>query len=256
MKYLLWLPRRVYFIYAFISFLTVMLVIFLFAIVASFWGRVKGGNAIYKLCNLWADICFSLSFIFSSRKFEAPHDDKRPYIFVATHQSWLDAAFVPKVIRQPLRILGKAEMAKIPVFGSIYKNVVVTVDRKNMENRAQSIRIIMSLINKGISVLIFPEGTFNRTGKPLKEFYNGAFRIAIETQTPIKPILFLDTFARLPYSLWNLNPGKCRAVFLDEIPVAGLKLNDMSKLKQKVFDIMSGKLREYKAGWIKTVDSQ
>jgi 1-acyl-sn-glycerol-3-phosphate acyltransferase len=251
MKYLLWPLRRLYFIYAFIAFLAVMLVICLCTIIASSWGRVKGGNAIYKLCSIWADICFSLSFIFSSRSFEAPHNPVKPYIFIANHQSYLDAAFVPKVIRQPLRILGKAEMAKVPVFGSIYKNVVVTVDRKNIENRVQSIRIIMSLINKGISVLIFPEGTFNRTGKPLKEFYNGAFRIAIETQTPIKPILFLDTFERLPHALWNLNPGKCRAVFLDEIPVAGLTMNDMSKLKQKTFDNMSEKLQEYKASWIK-----
>src|SRR6185369_7240909 len=129
MRYLLWLPQRLYFIYAFTVFLVVMLLIFLCAIVASFWGRIKGGNAVYRLCNLWADICFAFSFIFPSRKFESPHDDTRSYIFIANHQSYLDAAFVPKVIRQPLRILGNAEMAKVPVFGSIYKNVVVTVDR-------------------------------------------------------------------------------------------------------------------------------
>src|SRR5678816_455079 len=115
MKYLLWPLQRLYFVYAFVAFLIVMLLVFLFAIIPSFWGRVKGGNAIYKLCNLWADVCFSLSFLLSNIRHESPHDDKRPYIFVATHQSYLDAAFVPKVIRQPLRILANAEMAKIPV---------------------------------------------------------------------------------------------------------------------------------------------
>ena len=205
---------------------------------------------VYRLCILWADLCFSLSFVFTRRKFEAPHDVKKSYIFIATHTSYLDAAFAPRVIRQPIRILGKAEMTKLPLFGFIYKKVVVTVDRNNMENRMKSIFVIRSLLNKGISVLIFPEGTFNRTGKPLKEFYTGAFRIAIETQTPIKPVLFVDTFKRLPYSLWNLNPGKCRAVFLDEIPVAGLTLADLPALKQKTFQIMSEKLREYGASWI------
>jgi 1-acyl-sn-glycerol-3-phosphate acyltransferase len=228
-----------------------MLLIFPFVIIASFFGRVKGGNMAYTCCNIWAELVFPLIFVFSSRKFETPHDATRAYIFIATHTSYSDAAFVPKVIRQPLRILGKAEMVKIPVFGSIYKNVVVTVDRKNVENRIQSILIIRSLIKKGISVLIFPEGTFNRTGKPLKEFYNGAFRIAIETQTPIKPILFLDTFDRISYKLWDLNPGKCRAIFLDEIPVAGLTMSDMQQLKQKTFEIMSKKLTEYKASWIR-----
>jgi 1-acyl-sn-glycerol-3-phosphate acyltransferase len=250
---LLLLPlQRLYFVYAFTIFLLIMLLIFPAAVIASLWGRVKGGNAVYRLCNLWADICFPLIFIFSKRKFEAPHDGDKAYIFVANHQSYGDAAFLARVIRQPLRVLGKAEMAGIPIFGFIYKMAVVAVDRKSIENRAQSIRIIRSLVNKKISVLIFPEGTFNRTGNPLKEFYNGAFRIAIETQTPVKPILFLDTFDRLPYGLWNLNPGKCRAVFLNEIPVAGLTMSDLSSLRQKIFDIMSDKLREYGASWIKS----
>src|SRR5258708_10913844 len=113
MKYLLWPLQRLYFVYAFIIFLIVMLLIFPFVIIHSFFGRVKGGNMAYEFWNLWAELVFPLIFVFSSRKFETPHDVNRPYIFVATHTSYSDAAFVPKVIRQPLRILGKAEMATI-----------------------------------------------------------------------------------------------------------------------------------------------
>jgi 1-acyl-sn-glycerol-3-phosphate acyltransferase len=41
---------------------------------------------------------------------------------------------------------------------------------------------------------MFPEGTFNETNAPLKDFYDGAFRIAIETKTAVKPVLFLDAY--------------------------------------------------------------
>ena len=113
-------------------------------------------------------------------------------------------------------------------------------------------RILKSVIRKGISIFIFPEGTFNETGKPLKELYDGAFRIAIETQTPIKPILFLDTFRRMHHSsVFSLNPGRCRSVFLKEIPVEGLTGKDVEMLKQKVQQLMEQKLKEYKVGWIK-----
>ena len=88
--------------------------------------------------------------------------------------------------------------------------------------------------------------------QPLKEFYDGAFRVAIETQTPIKPVLFLDTYDRMNYSsVFSLNPGKCRIIYLDEISVEGLTMADVVKLKEKVYVIMENKLREYKASWIK-----
>src|SRR5262249_44387713 len=139
----------------------------------------------------------------------------------------------------------------IPVFGFIYRKAIVTVDRSSAEHRAESVRLLKSIIRKGISVLVFPEGTFNMTHQPLKEFYDGAFRVAIETQTPIKPVLVLDAYSRMHYrSVFSLNPGRCRIVYLDEIPVDGLTARDTAKLKEKVFVIMEKKLREYGAEWI------
>ena len=112
----------------------------------------------------------------------------------------MDIPIIMKAIRnQPFRILGKSEMAKIPVFGFLYQHAVVMVDRSSAKKRAESVEHLKLFIRKGISVVIAPEGTFNMTNNPLKEFYDGAFRIAIETQTPIKPILFLDTYHRMHY---------------------------------------------------------
>jgi 1-acyl-sn-glycerol-3-phosphate acyltransferase len=43
-----------------------------------------------------------------------------------------------------------------------------------------------------------------------------------------------------------MNPGKCRIVFLDEIPVKGLGISDTEDLKWKVYEIMERKLGEYR----------
>jgi 1-acyl-sn-glycerol-3-phosphate acyltransferase len=189
----------IYCIYAFITFVAVMLVIFPFVILASFFGRIRGGNMIIRLCMLWADLWFPLIFIFHKKIYEAPHDKKRSYIFVSNHISYLDAAILVKAYRQPVRPLGRIELSKVPVFGFIYRNAIVTVDRSNPDNRGKSIQILKSIIRKGISVVVFPEGTFNMTDQPLKGFYDGAFRVAIETQTPVKPVLFLDAYSRMHY---------------------------------------------------------
>ena len=151
-----------------------------------------------------------------------------------------------------MRILGKAEMEKIPVFGAIYKRGAVSVDRTSTKARLKSMKELIGFIHKKISVFICPEGTFNTTHRPLKKFYDGAFRIAIETQKPILPILFLDTYDRLNYeSIFSLNPGKCRSVYLPPTKTEGLTLQDMSFLKQKIFKQMEEALIRYQATWIK-----
>ena len=153
---------------------------------------------------------------------------------------------------QHIRVLGKSEMSKIPIFGFIYKNAVVSVDRTDAAHRLKSVLALKSVLKKNISVVIAPEGTFNMTHHPLKEFYDGAFKIAIETQTPIKPVLFLDAYNRLNYkSIFSLTPGKSRAIYLAEVPVYEYKSKDTLLLKQQVYDIMQAGLIKYKAAWIK-----
>ena len=253
MKSLLKPLHWIYSIYAFITFVAIMLLIFPFAFIAGFFGKIKGGNMMIRLCMVWADIWFPLIFIWHKKKYESPHNKKKPYIFLCNHISYLDAAIIVKAIRQPVRPLGRVEMSKVPVFGFIYRNAIVTVDRSSAINRANSVRVLKSLINKGISVLVFPEGTFNMGTTPLKEFYDGAFRVAIETQTPIKPVLFLDAYRRMPHgSLFLMSPGHSRIVYLDEIPVSTYTIKDVRKLKDEVYAIMEKKLVEYDAAWRKT----
>ena len=244
--------RIIFSIYALILFVAIMLLVFPFAFLSMFWGRIKGGNMIYRLCMLWGDLWFPLVFISVKKIYEAPFRANSQFIYVANHISYMDTPLIVKAFRQPLRPLGKVEMSKVPIFGFIYRNAIVTVDRSSPENREQSVKILKSIIKKGIAILVFPEGTFNMTGNPLKDMYNGAFRLAIETQTPLKPVLFLDTFDRMPYtSLFSLNPGRCRVVYLNEIQVEGMTMDDLESLKQKVFNIMEEKLVAYKASWIK-----
>ena len=253
MKKLLFPFQAAFSVYGFLLFTAILLVVFPFVVAASFFGKINGGNFIYKLCQLWADIIMPLWGIRHANIYEAPHDANRQYVFVFNHISFIDIPIILKAIRkQHFRILGKAELVKVPLFGFIYRQTVVMVDRSSVEKRARSVKQLKSVINKGISVVIAPEGTFNMTGKPLKEFYDGAFRVAIETQTSVKPILFLDAYDRLSYkSIFSLLPGRSRAVYLEEISVEGLTLKDVPMLRDKVYKIMEEKLIQYKASWIK-----
>lgn len=241
----------VYVVYAFVLFVALMIPVFIWSLLVLPLGRIRGGNLTYYACMVWADIWFPMVLIFHKNIFAEELKKNQSYIFISNHISYLDAALIPKTFRHPVRPLGKIEMAKIPVFGFIYKNAIVTVDRSSASNRANSVRILKSILNKGISILVFPEGTFNMTHQPLKEFYDGAFRIAIETQTPIKPVLFLNAYDRMNYkSIFSLSPGKSRSVFLPVVSVEGFMLNDVEMLKEKVFEVMGEELKRRRARWI------
>ncbi|MGH2648669.1 MAG: lysophospholipid acyltransferase family protein [Ginsengibacter sp.] len=244
--------RFVFSLYGFLIFLILMFLLLPFFLYSFLLNDIKGGNILYRICHFWADAFFLLIGVRHKNIFEESHDYNKEYIFISNHISYLDIPMMMKTIRhQHVRILGKAEMTKVPIFGYIYKKGAVLVERDDTRKRFQSVKRLIYFLHKKISVFICPEGTFNMTHQPLKSFYDGAFRIAIETQKPICPVLFLDTYDRLNYnSIFSLNPGKCRSVYLKKTSTEGLTVKDVAKLKEKIYRQMEEALIRYKASWI------
>lgn len=206
-----------------------------------------------RISRFWGDCWLLLIGIRHQVSIENRPNPSRAYVFVGNHISYLDAALLVTSIRQPFRALGAAEYGRYPIFGYVYQLVVICVHRKNPESRSRSVERLRHYLSKGISILIYPEGTFNMGKSALSKFYNGAFRLAIETQTPIKPLLFLDAFDRMHYdSVFSMNPGISRAIYLEEVSVAGLTLDDVESLKERVYGQMESRLIELKASWIRS----
>lgn len=243
----------VFSIYGFAVFLLLMFVLFPLFLIAFLLPRPKDGNMVYKIARLWAiGFLFLIGIRFRTIYKGRPREGQS-YIFVTNHISYLD---IPMMILAtkgfPVRILGKAEMASIPIFGSIYKAGAVIVKRDNPENRKESIRELKRFLSEKISILICPEGTFNMTKKPLKDFYDGAFKIALELNKPIVPIIFPDTYDRMNYrSVFSLTPGICRSIILPAISTDGLDERDMSALKDKVYRVMEDEIKALQVSWIR-----
>ena len=244
MRVLLKCIQAVYSLYAAIIWLAIMFLILPPIVLVSFFGKVKGGNIVFYFLRFWAHVWFPAVGIIVRKTRKSPKTND-PCIYLANHASYLDAALAVKVMPLPFRPLGKSELSRIPLFGLIYSRSVVPVDRSTAKGRAQSMRDMLYMIKKNVSLLIFPEGTTNETEQPLLPFHSGAFRIAIETQTPIRPVLYVDNHARLPkIRFLSLNPGPCRVVFLPPVPVEGLTMEDVPQLKKQVRHMMEEELRK------------
>lgn len=228
-----------YLFYAAIVFFILMVMVCPFIILSMGVFKEKTGRKIsFWFLKFWA---WSFSLLtclwFTTRG--TPIDTRRAYIYVGNHSSFLDAVAIVLGIPQAFSPLGKIEMLKIPVFGWIYKRLVVMIDRSSRESRDHSVAELRKDLAEGQSILIFPEGTMNKTDQPLAPFYDGAFRLAIETQTPILPFAILNSRAHLPRTdPLLLNPGTIKTVFGEAIEVKGLAAEDLEKLKQKTFEVI------------------
>lgn len=232
-------------------FVAIILLLFPLLPLCALLGRIKGANIMYKLFRFLGNLWLFMIGIPHKTIYECKPDPTEQYIFVANHIAYLDAVTIVSSIKHNFRPIGKHELIKVPVFGLLYKFCVVTVNRSNAQDRLRSLNDLRKVLAQGISVAVFPEGTFNMADAPLKEMYDGAFKLAVETGKKIQPIVFLDTYDRMHYKhFFTLNPGKSRAIYLAPIDPADYPRTDSKFLKCLLEKQMSAKLIAYKASWI------
>jgi 1-acyl-sn-glycerol-3-phosphate acyltransferase len=225
-------------IWGFLIFISAMILVFPFILIFSaIFEKKKAQDVLFFFLKVWARI-FSVLCFFPVRTIgKEKLNPNKACIYVCNHNSYLDAIAVVLSIPGSFKPLGKIEMVKTPIFGMIYKRVVVLIDRKSQESRARSVEELKIDLNNGQSILIFPEGTMNRTESALSEFYDGAFRLAIETQTDIVPMAILNARKLLPRNKpMDVCPGLLECVFADRVEVSRLIPDDLGKLKKRVYD--------------------
>ncbi|HEY0740027.1 MAG TPA: lysophospholipid acyltransferase family protein [Chryseosolibacter sp.] len=226
-----------YKIWVFLVF-TVFMILFLPGLVLPFFFGLKAGRVGYFFLYIWSWIFEQLTFI--RYKFYGTENFRKGqgYIYVSNHTSFLDLPGIRMIIPGQFRPLAKKELKKIPIFGWIAQAATIIVDRSSPESRKKSIDRLKAALRAGISILIFAEGTQNRTKEILQPFHDGAFRIAVDTQEPILPMVVVGAGKLMPPGTINLKPGLIRIYVGKEISTVGLTAKDVPELKAKTFEVM------------------
>ena len=217
---------------------TFFMILYLPGILLPFLFGEKYGTISYQFLKLWSWTFSKLNFIpYRITGKEKIHRGKA-YIYISNHTSYLDIPGVCLTVPTQIRPLAKKELKRIPIFGWIVQPACIIVDRSSNESRRKSMEHLKAVLKQGISILIFPEGTQNQTKEPLQAFYDGAFRIAIETQQPVLPLVILNAGNLMPPKKFFIQPGTISIHVLDEIATEGMTFNDLPALKEKVFTLM------------------
>lgn len=207
--------------------------------------KEKWYPATFLLGKIWANlVLYSMGFI-PKVNYHTTLDTHKSYMLTANHTSMIDIMMMIYVSKTPFVFIGKRELAKLPIFGLIYRRSCILVDRGNAKSRKEAFLQAQRRLKNGVSICIFPEG-----GVPddvhvvLDDFKDGAFRLSIEHQIPIVPISFPDSKKRFRYGFDSGSPGVLRAVVHPLIPTKGLELNLQNRklLKQKTAEAIQSEL--------------
>lgn len=153
------------------------------------------------------------------------------YVVIGNHNSLMDVPLLTPFLPGGNKTIAKKAMAKTPLFGWIYARGAVLVDRESDASRRKSFDDMKQVLSSGLNMLIYPEGTRNRTGKPLKSFYDGAFKLAANTQKDIIPVCIFGTSKSLPVNKsFYLMPAVLRVYILPPIKTEGHSSESLKKL--------------------------
>ena len=211
-------------------------------------------TTIYKndkiVCNLtryWSKLTLWLSFIFPKIEWEEKFNIQDCYIFCPNHVSTLDIPFVLAILPIPLQFMGKAEIAKIPIFGYFYKNNSIIVDRSNRKDSYSAFLKAGQKLNKGLSLCIFPEGGIPKENVFLKKFKNGPFKLAIEKNIKIVPITMPDNKKMFPPKYFMGYPGFVRVKIHKAINPKKIKEKTVQNLNTSVYNTIFEQLKKYES---------
>lgn len=198
-----------------------------------------------QLSRIWMAVWLPIAGIRLIIKGKEKFKKEENYIVVFNHNSYMDAPVSAPGVPGGNKTISKIEMSKIPLFGMIYKRGSVLVDRKSEESRLKSYTYMKRVLDMGLHMCIYPEGTRNKTNLPLKEFKDGAFRLAIETKKAIIPAVLFNTKKVLPqHKMFYFWPSKIEMHFLDPVETKDLSMQDVKALKEKVFGLMWNYIEE------------
>lgn len=227
---------RIWALWGLLSFVVTFLIIFIPSMLSYLMKGPGGQYYFIKVAKFWMNIWLPLIGCPLKVKGKENFEKGKSYVVVFNHNTLLDVPLSAPYVPGPNKTIAKASFAKVPLFGWFYIKGSVLVDRKNEQSRIKSYEEMKKVLANGMHMSIYPEGTRNRTNEPLKQFYDGAFKLATETKKEIIPCLLFGTKQAMPVNKsFYLLPAKLQMHFLPPVSSEGI---EAKQLKEKVFTIM------------------
>ena len=236
MKILKEIFARFWALWSLILFISSIIIALLFYMPLLFMNYKKAAEWHRSVSRIWMSIFLNLIGCPIRINGKENFSSNENYVIVCNHNSLMDIPVTTPFMPQANKTIAKKSFAPIPVFGWIYSWGSVLVDRESVESRKKSFELMKKVLQQKLDMMIFPEGSRNKTGKPLRPFYDGAFKLAKDMHKRIIPVVMFNTKKILPPGkFFYVMPHQIRTDILPPIETEYISMID---LKEKVFRIM------------------
>lgn len=231
---------HIYFVYALSVFALTLCIVFLITLLFYWVKEPKRSILLHPIFRTWMQVYMPLVFcrvVVSGKQHFRKNEN---YVIICNHNSLADPPISTPFIPFANKTLAKIELSKIPIFGLVYKSGSILVDRKNEKSRKDSVLQMQRVLDMGLNLCLYPEGTRNKTGKGLQPFFNGAFITALKAKKNIVPALIFNSSALFPGkpAFWAW-PQKLSIDFLEPLSINEFSIDAVNELKDKAYAIMS-----------------
>ena len=204
----------------------------------------REGRLAYKLGRLWTWLVLMTAGVRLKVSGLDRLDARRPYIFIANHQSHID---IPVLVQSlpgfQLRWIAKKTLGYIPFFGwALLASRHILIDRTDRAAAMASLTKAKKKLAAGISVVIFPEGTRGVRGR-LGHFKRGAFLLAMKSKTPVVPVTISGSWRILGKKQWRIKSGEIEVFVHEPIAVDRVGGKDSEELTQRVRALIESRCR-------------
>lgn len=176
--------------------------------------------------------------VFYRFSIETPIDWSRPYIICPNHTSNLDITAMVLLCPAAFSFMGKVELLENPVTGMFFRTIDIPVNRERKISAFRAFKHAQQNLLRGRSLVIFPEGFIGEEFPPrLYGFKNGPFKLAIETQVPIIPVIIHNAWKVFwdEAKQYGSRPGVIQVEVLKPIETVGLHLSDADWLRNEAY---------------------
>lgn len=222
---------RLWAVWALVLFVSTMLIAFLFYLPCFAMREPKASVWHRSVSRAWMTFFLNLIGCPLRVSGEQHFSKGQNYVIACNHNSLMDVPVTTPFMPNPNKTIGKKDFAYVPLFGWIYSLGSVLIDRKDPDSRKRSYHRMKAVLRIGLDMVIYPEGTRNKSDEPLKPFHDGAFRLAKECNKPIIPVLLFNTKKVMPANKpFYLLPCPLYMHFLPPIYPGELSLTEMKNL--------------------------
>ncbi|WP_437920878.1 lysophospholipid acyltransferase family protein [Sphingobacterium sp. LRF_L2] len=172
---------------------------------------------------------------------ESDIDWSKNYVICPNHTSFLDITVLTYLCRSPFSFMGKIELLNNPVTRIFFKTIDIPVKRDSKISSFKAYKKAIGILNDGKSLVIFPEGKIDDSYPPiLHSFKSGAFKMAVENNIPILPVVIQDAWRILwdDGKKYGSRPGTIHVKILSPIYTDSYDKENLDQLGVEVYSKM------------------